>query len=96
MTLNENLIDHLAHLAKLQLTEEEKQRYLKDLSSILKYVEVIQKLTIQKEAGDLQERVVNSWRPDKIEDCGLETKEKIKAGFPEQKDNLLKVKAVFE
>lgn len=96
MTITQNLIDHLANLAKLQLTAEEKERYLKDLSSILAYVETIQKLTVKQELKLTEEKTVNNWRQDMVSNCGEQIKERIRESFPDKKDNLLKVKGVFE
>lgn len=44
MNLDRALIDHLALLARLELSDEEKMRYLAQLGQILGYVEQIQKL----------------------------------------------------
>lgn len=44
MPLNPSDVDHIAELARLELSPREKARFLKQLSSILDYVEKLQKL----------------------------------------------------
>jgi aspartyl-tRNA(Asn)/glutamyl-tRNA(Gln) amidotransferase subunit C len=44
MPLNPSDVEHIAELARLDLTPREKARYLKQLSSILEYFEKLQKL----------------------------------------------------
>lgn len=44
MTLTLEEVEHIAHLARLQLTEEEKRRYQVQLSAILDYAARLQAL----------------------------------------------------
>lgn len=44
MTLTLQEVEHIALLARLELTDEEKQRYQQQLSHILEYVAQLQKL----------------------------------------------------
>jgi aspartyl-tRNA(Asn)/glutamyl-tRNA(Gln) amidotransferase subunit C len=44
MPLNASDVEHIAELARLDLSPREKTRFLKQLSSILDYVEKLQKL----------------------------------------------------
>ena len=37
-------VEHIAELAKLSLTDEEKERFREQLSAILKYAEILQRL----------------------------------------------------
>ncbi|KKR49211.1 MAG: Aspartyl/glutamyl-tRNA(Asn/Gln) amidotransferase subunit C [Candidatus Magasanikbacteria bacterium GW2011_GWC2_40_17] len=96
MPVSKNLIDHLADLAKLELTAEEKRRYFKDLSSILGYVEKIQALGVKEEINLIKENGIDVWRKDEIKDCSVEEKEQIIKSFPEKESALLKVPGVFE
>lgn len=96
MPVSKDLINHLANLAKLELTAEEKEKYFKDLSSILGYVETIQKLGIKETTSLIKESETEIWREDKIEDCSVEEKEQITKSFPAKENNLLKVPGVFE
>ncbi len=96
MPISQNLVDHLANLARLELTEDEKKRYLKDLSSILGYVEKIQKLAVKSGGTLINERTVNIWREDEMAVCPDAEKQAIIESFPEKEGDLLKVKGVFE
>jgi aspartyl-tRNA(Asn)/glutamyl-tRNA(Gln) amidotransferase subunit C len=44
MTLNREEVEHIAELARLTLTEDEKARYSEQLSAILEYFSSLQKL----------------------------------------------------
>ena len=44
MSLTREEVEHIAHLARLQLSEEEKERYRLQLSSILEHVAKLQAL----------------------------------------------------
>lgn len=95
MSISIKEIEHLANLAHLDLTPEEKTKYQKDISGILNYVAGMQKLNVN--AALLEEPVAPAYfREDKIIDCEVEDRKQIVAGFPESESNLNKVKAVFE
>ncbi|GIV29590.1 MAG: aspartyl/glutamyl-tRNA(Asn/Gln) amidotransferase subunit C [Bacteroidia bacterium] len=42
--INEELIDQLAHLARLEFNQEEKQKILNDLNRILDYIDTLNEL----------------------------------------------------
>jgi len=44
MKLTRAEVDHIAELAKLELTEEEKEKFREQLSAILEYAEMLQRL----------------------------------------------------
>lgn len=88
-------IEHLAKLARLNLTNTEKKKFGEEISSILKYVEQLAEV---KEAGGakVQPPAKNNWRPDQVENCLPEIVKQILTNAPEKEGNLFKVKAVFE
>ena len=47
MPLTPSEVDHIAELARLELSPREKTRYLKQLSSILEYIQKLQSLDTQ-------------------------------------------------
>lgn len=96
MRLSKELIEHLANLARLELTEEEKKRYLKDFSSILGYVEQIKKLGASKKMELLGTKDFSVWREDLAVACSKDERKIIIESFPEKEADLLKVKGVFE
>jgi len=96
MRLTRQDIEHVAHLARLQLTDTEIDRYTEQLSVVLGYVSTLGEVDTEGVEETCQvtglEDVV---REDVVQDCDEETKKKIIASFPENVGNLLKVKAVF-
>ena len=50
MSLTREEVENIAHLARLQLSEEEKERYRQQLSSILEHVAKLQNL----DTGDIE------------------------------------------
>lgn len=67
MKLSKEQIEKLAQLARLTLTEEEKQRYSTQLTSILDYVEILKELDTTGVAETSQVTgLVNVTRPDEV------------------------------
>lgn len=95
MKFSKDLMDHLANLARIELSPEEKARYFSDFSSILGYVEKIQKKVV-KDASLIDERTVNVWRDDVAQGCLPEERQAVVDSFPEKEGELLKVRGVFE
>ena len=84
-------VENLAELARLELSDEEKQEILKDMDGILAYVGQIESL--QVEANPVYE-VKNVWRED-VEENRDFSKDLIIEQFPEKQDNFLKVKKIL-
>lgn len=100
MSITVEQIDHLAHLARLELTPAKKKKYQKDISAILKYVEKVQEIhekvpaCCHPERSEVSPAATN--RPDIVANCPAEEREAIINAFPEKEGNMNKVKAVFE
>jgi aspartyl-tRNA(Asn)/glutamyl-tRNA(Gln) amidotransferase subunit C len=89
-------IEKLAKLARIELTEEEKQAYLKDIGAILNYVDQIKGVLAttgeERTAGELR----NVMRADEVKnESGVNT-EVVVAEFPRKEKNYLKVKKILE
>ena len=89
-------IEKLAKLARIELTNEEKENLLKEVDPILGYVaqlkEVVSSVGEEKKAGDLR----NVMRVDeKPTETGSNTKD-IVADMPDSQDNYLKVKKILQ
>jgi aspartyl-tRNA(Asn)/glutamyl-tRNA(Gln) amidotransferase subunit C len=89
-------IEKLAKLARIELTEEEKVKYLKDIGAILNYVDQIKGAVAQvgeeKKAGELR----NIMRADDgVNERGINTGD-IVAEFPRKEGDYLKVKKILE
>jgi len=89
-------IDHLAKLSRLELTDQEKEKYAGELSVVLDYVEMLNEVdTTSVEETCQVTGLKNVVREDVVEECDEEVKNKIIEQFPDRKGDLLKVKAVF-
>lgn len=93
--IDENEIDHLAQLARLELYPEEKQRFAKDLQAILGYFEELKSLDTQGVApmngGTLLQNVLRDDNARHNTNRGAGAEE-----FPERQGNYLKVPPIFE
>lgn len=98
MSITKKDVEHIAHLARIELTEAEKQKFEKDLSAILEFVEKLNEVdteNVEPMVGGTS--LENITREDKQIDVSLEGHQ---AGLlnqvPERKEGWVKVKAVFE
>lgn len=91
-------VENLAELARLELSEEEKQEILKDMKGILDYVKQIEGVEI-KNTKPVNNDVYNVWREDLLTPSGLIerefSKELITEQFPDSQDGFLKVKKIL-
>jgi len=88
-------IEKLALLARIELTEVEKQAYLKDLSAILGYVDQIKgavaKTGEERKVSDLR----NVMRPDEVKNESSSNTKIIVNEFPAKENDYLKVKKIL-
>lgn len=85
----------LARLARLQLSEEELQRYSKELSAILKYVEQLSDVdTKGLEPTSQVTGLTDVMREDEVIDYGI-NQEALLKNLPSHEKNYIKVKRVL-
>ena len=83
-------VEHVAKLARLELTEEEKVKFSKQLGDILKYVEQMTKVdTTDVEPMSHAIPIVNVMREDKV--VSEQTKEELMANAPSEEDGFFRV-----
>ena len=83
-------VEHVAKLARLELTEEEKAKFSKQLGDILKYVEQMNKVdTTDVEPMSHAIPIVNVMREDKV--VSEQTKEELMATAPSEEDGFFRV-----
>ena len=87
-------VEKLARLARIELTEIEKENFTKELESILKYVDQIREVDT-KEAELSFGLIYNSYRQDENPRESNECAEPIRAQFPERDGDYLKVKKIL-
>ena len=95
MKLSRAEVEHIAELAKLELTEEEKIKFCEQLSAILEYAEMLQKLdteAIPPTATVLP--LQNVMRPDEV--APSFPQEDILANAPDAAEGCFRVRAILE
>ena len=96
MKLTKEEAEHIAYLARLGLTEEEKGKFTQQLSSILDYVEQLKEVdTSGVEPTAQVTGLENVIRDDVAEGCDKETRDGLLKNVPEIEDDLIKAKSVF-
>lgn len=97
MSLSKKEVEHIAALARIRITEEEKELFSKQLSSILDYVNQLKDIDT-KNVKDLARAtpLENGLRKDEIRNCPREERDAILQNAEEVEDDLIKTKSVFE
>ncbi len=89
-------VEHIAELARIELTEEEKKKFSDELSDVLSYVEQLQEVDTKNVKPVSQVTgLVNVVREDVAEDFGEDSRKIMIENFPEEKDGCIKVKQVM-
>ena len=94
--VDKNLVDRVAHLARLELSDNEKTKMQRELSAILDYMALLNEV----EVGDVQPfdavgRLFNITRQDQANSSDGGVARKIIEQFPQKNNNYLKVKAIL-
>jgi aspartyl-tRNA(Asn)/glutamyl-tRNA(Gln) amidotransferase subunit C len=92
--LTKDEVKHIAELARIGVSEKDVEKFSRDLSAVLDWVEELKKVNIEKisEVSHISGRE-NSLREDEMEK--FITTEKIIDLFPEKKERYDKVKSIF-
>ena len=94
--LSKSEVQKIASLARIEITGDEAEKYSRELSDVLGFVEKLNEAdTKHIEPIAHITGAKNVTRQDKIIKASDETREKIINNFPEKKDRFDKVKAVF-
>jgi aspartyl-tRNA(Asn)/glutamyl-tRNA(Gln) amidotransferase subunit C len=95
MSLSRQEVEHIAHLARLGLTEEEKERFAVQLSDILDYFEVLQRLdtdSVEPTTAAIPQQ--NVMFEDRVESSS--PREDILFNAPDAEDGYFRVHAVLD
>ncbi len=89
-------IDKVAALAKIDLTDEQRAKFAKQLPDILAYVSRLNEVDTSDISADayLTDQH-NQFRPDEVQDCEPAIKQAVIDGFPKQKGGALQVPGIF-
>ena len=92
--LTKEEVEHVARLARLRLSDLEKEQYSQQLSSILAYVEKLQEIdTTNVEPTSQVTGLINVMREDQIEDSDI-SKELIDVA-PNKENGYIEIPKVF-
>ncbi|MBT4722830.1 Asp-tRNA(Asn)/Glu-tRNA(Gln) amidotransferase subunit GatC [Candidatus Falkowbacteria bacterium] len=93
--INEEHIEHLAMLAKLDVTQKEKKKYAEQISAILEYFDELKELNTKgiKPLAHVI-KLKNVMRKDEVRE--IFSKDQVLAEAPELEKRQVKVNAVFE
>ncbi|MFA6422046.1 MAG: Asp-tRNA(Asn)/Glu-tRNA(Gln) amidotransferase subunit GatC [Candidatus Buchananbacteria bacterium] len=95
MKLSIEEVEHIAKLARLSLTQEEKEKYSNQLSNILEYMEKLQSVDTQNIEPTSQVTGLTSvMREDEIIESGIE-KDLVECA-PAHKDGYVAIPKIFE
>ncbi len=95
MALTRKDVEHVAKLARLALSDQEKEHFTGQLGNILGYIEKLQELKTDQGASKPDASAAKAyWREDQARKSGL--KEAILANAPEREEDFFKVKKVIE
>lgn len=97
MKITQTEVDHVAKLARLELSAEEKGEFAGQLESILTYIDKLNTLDTTNVLPTSHALALkNVWREDEFKPCSDETREMILANVPDREDDFFKVKKVIE
>ncbi len=85
-------IENLAELAKIELSDKEKETFLKDLDGILDYVKQVSGVKVKD--SEVKYKNKNVWREDELKSPVFSSDLIIKQ-FPDSQDGFLKVKKIL-
>ena len=95
MSITKKDIEHVAHLARLALSDEEKEKYTRELAQILDYVGQLQGVETKDVDVNLAEvKPLNQTREDESKASAVQ--EEILSQAPKRRDRFFQVKAVLE
>lgn len=96
MKLSKQQVEHVAKLARLGITEKEKEKFQKELSAILGFVEKLN----EADTSDIEPTahitgLENIMRKDELRIANYELGERLIKMAPQTKDGYIKVEAVL-
>ena len=97
MRLTVKEIEQIATLARLELSEKEKEMYAEQLSVVLDYIAMLNEVNTDNVIETSQVTGLEDvTREDKVVESSEEIKKKLIGNFPDKVGKLLRVKAVFD
>lgn len=95
MAITKKDVEHVARLARVALTEEEKEKFTVQLGNILRHIEKLKELDTSSVAPTAHPFFVHTvWREDAVDPCP--DREGILANAPDREEIFFKVPKVIE
>lgn len=94
MTISKKQVEHIAYLARLKLSEKEKERFSKELSQILDFIKKLNEVDTSKVEPFFFD-FKNVLRKDEIENKKQKIKDLLEQA-PEREGDFIKTKRIFE
>lgn len=90
-------IDHIARLARLPISDEEKKLFIPQLAAIISYVTKLNEISTEGILPTNQVTgLINIFREDTVDISRMLTQKEALANAPETFNGFVKVKAIFE
>ena len=89
-------LEHLANLARISLTEDDKKSLIKEFDSILSYVDQLKKVEVSMDAESRVGAVKNVMRPDSVYPINDTQRENLLNESPDRVDDFIAVKKIIE
>ena len=96
MAITKEDVKHIAELSRLELSEDDLEKFQGELSSILEYIEQLQEVKTESVEPTYQTiDLVNVFRKDNVQKERELSQEKALANAPDKEDGYIKVKPVL-
>lgn len=96
MSISIKDVEHIAKLSRLDLNQVEKEKFSRELSSILNYIKQLKEVNTAKVEPTAQVTgLTNVMREDEIQGCDQETREGLLNEAPLRVGDFIRVKSVF-
>jgi aspartyl-tRNA(Asn)/glutamyl-tRNA(Gln) amidotransferase subunit C len=90
-------LETTAFLARINIKEEEKEKYLKDLNTMMEYIEILQKPDVSNLKPTTHvTKLRNVWREDVVKPSSEELVKNLLDAAPDREGNFYKIKKVIE
>jgi len=93
--ITEKELEHLAVLARIELTEADKKSLIKEFDSILGYIDQLKKVQISMDDSARVGAVKNAMREDSAEPASAEDRERLLNESPDREGNFVAVKKII-
>jgi aspartyl-tRNA(Asn)/glutamyl-tRNA(Gln) amidotransferase subunit C len=97
MEFTKEQIEHIARLSRIEISPREQEKFSKEISSVLNYMKILNEINTDEVEPTAQVTgLSNVLRVDEVHPSDEETIRIMKANFPDNVADFLKVPAVFQ